>query len=372
MTAVSKRVQRPRFQPTVIHVPLPNKRLAIHRGTRQSEPSIIVDDPLSWKSAAVDLMNGDNTVEAIGRSLADKGLTVVGTELEEFVGYLAELSAVEDAQYFDLTALRPDQRDRYSRNLNGFGALSIDGTTPAELQRRLFNGHVLMLGVGGLGSSTTTALAMSGCGTISLLDFDHIELSNLNRQLFSMEDIGKKKVEGMKERIQAVNPDVTVNTFFQRLNSTDDVKAILRQLKPDIVVAAIDRPTIAADRWISDACFEAGIPAVFNSVSAGKGLLWTKQPGKSGCFRCDEMWSEKNTPDNNEIRRYREVNDFIPSTSAFSYSAMTIGGMMAADITRHLVGWPMASAGNLIVIDFATLSTKTIEKPKHPNCPVCG
>ena len=365
-------IQYPTGQPTVIAVPLANQRVAIHRGTRQSDPSVILDDKGSWKVSAFALMTGEHTSADIIRLLAMQNIIVDITDLLDYIKTLADLNAVGDVSFFSMDGLRSDQTDRYSRNLNGFSALSGGGIRPAELQKRLLNGHVLMLGAGGLGSCTSTALAMAGCGTISILDFDHIELGNLNRQLFTVHDIGKRKVDGMKERIEMINPDVKVNTYFQRLMSVDDVALVLDQIKPDIVVAAIDRPTIAADRWISDACFAAGIPAVFNSVSAGKGLLWTKVPGKTGCFQCDEMWSIELTTDHHNIRRYREDADLIPATSAFSYSAMTVGGMMASDIVRHLVGWPMATAGKLVVIDFATLSTNVIEKPKHDNCPICG
>jgi molybdopterin/thiamine biosynthesis adenylyltransferase len=365
-------MNRPQLQATVIAVPIPNHRVAIHRGTRQGDPSLILEDADNWKYAAIQLMNGKRDLAQIALQLASEKHQVDQAAVAALVDDLHTRNLLQDSTFFQLDRLRPDQADRYSRNLNGFAALARDQQKPADLQARLLKGHVLMLGCGGLGSCTATALAMAGCGTLTLVDFDDIELGNLNRQLFAVEDIGQKKVEGLKARLIAINPDVTVNTVLQRLTGTDAVAALIDQFKPDIIVAAIDRPVIAADRWISDACFAGGIPAVFNSVSAGMGMLWTKYPGRSGCFRCDELWSQENNPDHHATRQYREKHDLIPATSAFSHCAMTVGGMMSADIVRHLVGWPMSSAGKLIQIDFATLQTTITEKPQHTSCTVCS
>ena len=363
---------RPRLQPTVLVVPLSEQRIALVRGTRQASPSLIIEDPSGWRGAAIRLMNGARTVEDIACSLGADGHAVEHGDVAHFVDTLLTARVVADGDAFAMAGLREDEVQRYSRNLNGWTALSTDGRTAAEMQKTLAKGHVLMLGVGGLGSCSAQALAMAGCGNITLVDFDRIELSNLNRQLFHTEDVGELKTEVAKRRLAATNPDVKVSTLPIRLTGRDHVCSILDEVRPDIAVVAIDRPTIANDRWVNDACFEKGVALVCNSVSAGTGMLWSKVPGRTGCFSCDELWSKSKTPEHYEIRRYREQNDLIPATSAFSYGAMIIGGMITADVIRHLVRWPMASAGRLVVLDFATLTTTVSEKPPHPDCPICG
>jgi molybdopterin/thiamine biosynthesis adenylyltransferase len=369
-TTVSGNTQL-RMQPTVVVAPLDAGRFAIHRGTRQSDPSLIFRDAEGWRIKALSFCTGELTVIAIAEKLESSGCRAKAADVSAFFDTLVSERVLAPVNTYSPGRLTAEQQERYSRNLNGIAAFAENGETAGELQQRLLNGHVLMLGAGGLGSLTALALAMAGCGRISAVDFDTVELSNLNRQAYTVDDIGRSKVETLKTRINAANPDVVVNTDARRLNDASDVRNAIAEFGPDIVVAAIDRPVIAADRWISDACFAAGIPALFNSVSAGKGLLWSKVPGVTGCFQCDESWSSENTPDHHDVRRYRERNDLIPATSAFSYSAMTVAGMMASDITRHLLGKPMASAGKLIVIDFATLAVSHYEKPAHPMCPVC-
>jgi molybdopterin/thiamine biosynthesis adenylyltransferase len=363
---------KPQLQPTVLAVPLSERRVALHSGTRQAAANLIVDDPLGWRRVAVGLMNGSRTIEEIASSLDQIGHPVEEAEVGRLIETLVAAGVVADADAFVMDGLRDDEVQRYSRNLNGWSALSTDGRTGADLQKALAHGHVLMLGVGGLGSCAAQALAMAGCGTLTLVDFDTVELGNLNRQLYSTGDIGTLKTEVTKRRLEATNPDVKVATMPIRLTGRDHMRSILDQVEPDIAVVAIDRPTIAADRWVNDACFEKGVPLVCNSVSAGTGMLWTKVPGQTGCFACDELWAKTKMPDHYEIRRYREQNDLIPATSAFSYGAMVIGGMIASDVIRHLVKWPMASAGRLVVLDFKTLTTNVSAKPAHPECPVCA
>ncbi|RAW93685.1 ThiF family adenylyltransferase [Photorhabdus laumondii] len=370
--ASSISLNNPRLQPTVVAVPISSNVIAIHSGTRQGEASKIIPDPDGWKIVALNHMQGKLNSNGLLEVLKQNGHDVEESALTKLIEELQSHNLVQDEKYFDYQALCADQRERYSRNLNGFAALSDNDISPAEYQQKLFKGHVLLLGCGGLGSCTATALAMTGCGTITVVDFDDIELSNLNRQLYTVDDIGMRKVEGLKSRLNKINPDVTVNTVFKRITGSDVVKELISQFKPDIVVAAIDRPVIAADRWTSDACFAMGVPGVFNSVSAGMGMFWTKFPDQSGCFRCDEKWSRTQDPDHYSMRAWREEHDFIPATSAFSYSAMIVGGMMSADIIRKLVGWPMISAGKLVTISFTTLQTNVADKPQHPDCELCA
>ncbi|HDS5592970.1 TPA: ThiF family adenylyltransferase [Enterobacter hormaechei subsp. xiangfangensis] len=362
----------PRLQPTVIAVPIENNLIAVHVGTRQGEESVIISDPVGWKLAVLNALDGKMTLKALLPRLLEQGLTVTEDELQQFVSDLQRQNFVQDEDFFDYGSLTFEQTMRYSRNLNGFAALGGGDLTPAAYQHKLLQGHVLLLGCGGLGSCTATALAMAGCGRITLVDFDEIELSNLNRQLYTVSDVGTQKVNGLKNRLNDVNPDVRVNTIVQRITGSQDVVQLIEQHQPDIVVAAIDRPVIAADRWISDACFTCKVPGVFNSVSAGMGMFWTKYPGKSSCFRCDEKWSQTRNPHHYGMRVWREKHDLIPATSAFSHSAMIVGGMMSADIIRQLVGWPMISSGKLITVSFTTLQTTVTDKPPHPECEYCS
>ncbi|MDA3136842.1 ThiF family adenylyltransferase [Pseudomonas syringae] len=220
-------MNRPQMQATVIAVPIHNQRVAVHRGTRQGDPSLILDDSNNWKYKAIQLMNGQSDTVQIALQLAVEGHDVSEEALLVLIEELQTLNLLQDHLFFQFCRLSHDQTDRYSRNLNGFAALTRDHQTPEDLQMRLLDGNVLMLGCGGLGSCTATALTMAGCGTITLVDFDEIELGNLNRQMFAVQDIGMKKVEGLKSRLIAINPDVMVNTVVERLTGTEAVMRLI-------------------------------------------------------------------------------------------------------------------------------------------------
>lgn len=367
-------ITQPQVKATVVPIPLTRERLALHRGPYKAEHDLLVlDDPGGWREAAMRCMDGTHTVDTIAQALAEHEVPVDLAELRKFIAVLANLGVIADVDDLSPTGLDDEAAARYSRNLNAWAALTWDGRHAVELQRELGRGHVLILGVGGLGTVAALALAMAGCGQLSLVDFDVIELQNLNRQLlFGMADLGKDKIHVAEAGLRAVNPHIKISTLNAKLTGPDQVRDILQSIQPDIVVDAVDRPTVAVDRWINDACFALRIPFIGNSVSGLTGLLWTKIPGVTGCFSCDDLWSQKKTPDHYEVKRYREKHDLIAGTSAFSFTAMAIGAMIASDVVRYLVKWPVPSAGRMILLDFSTLTTLVYERPPHPDCPICG
>jgi len=367
-------ITNPQLKSTVVPIPLTGERLALHRGPYKAEHDLLViDDPGGWRESAIRLMDGTRTMDDIAQALENDRLPVNTAALRRFVEALADTGVIADAEALSTAGLSDDEAARYSRNLNAWAALTADGRSATALQRELGQGHVLMLGVGGLGTVAALALAMAGCGRLSLVDFDVVELQNLNRQLlYGIADLGKGKIHAAEAGLRLVNPHVKVSTLNAKLTGPDQVRNLIESIKPDIVVSAVDRPTVAVDRWINDACFALGIPFNGNSVSGLTGLLWTKIPGETGCFCCDDLWSQKNTPNHYEVKRYREKHDLIAATSAFSFTAMAIGAMIASDVVRYLVKWPVASAGRMILLDFSTLTTLVYERPAHPDCPICG
>jgi bacteriocin biosynthesis cyclodehydratase domain-containing protein len=370
----SSRIALPQLKSTVIPIPLAGERLALHRGPYKAEHQLMVlDDPGGLIAATIGRMDGKRTIEQIAAALNGEGISIGAAQVRRMGEMLAERGVVADAGDLSTAGMSAEAAARYSRNINAWAALSVDGRTAVELQREVGRGHVLILGVGGVGTSVALALAMAGCGRLTLVDFDRIELQNLNRQLlFNADDVGKAKVDVAKESLLKVNPEIEIATIDSRLTSAGHVRELIESVKPDFVSAAADRPTVAIDRWINDACFALGIPFSSNSVSGNTALFWTKVPGMTGCFNCDDLWARTNAPDQYEVKRYREKHDLIAATSAFSFTAMTIGAMTASDIVRSLVKWPVASAGRAILVDFSTLRMLDYERPAHPDCPTCG
>jgi molybdopterin/thiamine biosynthesis adenylyltransferase len=195
----------------------------------------------------------------------------------------------------------------------------------------------------------------------------------LNRQcLYETEAIGQFKVNVAADRIRQLNPEVNVLIRQTRVTQLIEILNLLDEFQPDILVLAADRPTVAIDRWTSEACFKRKIPYISGGVSGAVGRIWSKVPGRTGCFTCDELHSKELTPDLYEVARYRETYDIIPATSALSCGAQIVAGFMGYDILHSLLNRPMASAGQIISIDFATLGVNCTQRPPHPACPICG
>ncbi len=155
----------------------------------------------------------------------------------------------------EVPPLTPDQFERYRRHLS-LPELGVDG------QRALLSARVLLIGAGGLGCPLAQYLAAAGLGTLGLVDFDVVDASNLQRQvLYGSADVGRLKVEVARERIQAMNPDVAVETYPTQLSSANAMEMLGGY---DVIVDGTDNfPT----RYLTnDACVLLGKPNVHGSV----------------------------------------------------------------------------------------------------------
>jgi molybdopterin-synthase adenylyltransferase len=366
-------IAKPQVKTTVIPVPLSNERLALHRGPFKAEHQLMVlPDPGGLIKAAMDKMDGTHNLRDITALLKADGLSASENDVLDIIEMLAHRGVIADVESLSTSSMSDAAAARYSRNLNCWAAITSDDRTAVEIQAEVGRAHVLVIGVGGIGTAVALSLAMAGCGQLTLVDFDVVDLSNLNRQLlFTVDDIGKPKVEVAKTALQRVNPGVKISTINTRLESADRVHQLIKSVGADFVSDAVDRPTVAIDRWINNACFVERIPFSANSVSGNTALFWTKIPGQTGCYNCDDLWAKRRNPDQFELKQYREKHDLIAATSALGATAMTIGALTASEIIRVLVKWPAASAGRSFLVDFSTLKLTEYDRPAHPDCPIC-
>nr|MCR5470076.1 HesA/MoeB/ThiF family protein [Prevotella sp.] len=170
--------------------------------------------------------------------------------------------------------LTSEQRRRYNRHLilEGFGP---------EAQSKLLQAKVLLVGAGGLGSPVALYLAAAGVGTIGVVDGDTVSITNLQRQvLHSTPDVGRPKVAVAKERMQAINPDVQVETYECYLSEANAMELI----EPyDFVIDGTDN--FAPKYLVNDACVMLGKAFTMGGISKYSGQLMTHVPG-SACYRC--------------------------------------------------------------------------------------
>jgi molybdopterin/thiamine biosynthesis adenylyltransferase/molybdopterin converting factor small subunit len=245
--------------------------------------------------------------------------------------------------------LRPDQVTRYSRHI-------IMPQVGPVGQRKLMGAKVLVVGAGGLGSPVALYLALAGVGTLGLVDFDVVDLSNLQRQILHQnKDVGRPKVESARETLNAYNPDVNVVTHEVPLTS-DNALEIIPQY--DIIVNGADN--FATRYLVNDACYLSGKPLVDGSILLFDGQASTYIPGK-GCYRC--LFPEPPPP------------GMVPSCAeAGVLGALcgTIGSIQATEVLKLILGVGEPLVGRLALYDALALEMRVVKTRRDPKCPLCG
>lgn len=246
--------------------------------------------------------------------------------------------------------LTPEQLTRYSRHF-------VLPEIGQEGQKRLLHAKVLLIGAGGLGSPLGLYLAAAGVGTIGIVDFDNVDLSNLQRQILHTNDeIGNPKVESAEKRIKAMNPDTQVIKHPVRLTSGNALE-ILRPY--DIVIDGTDNfPT----RYLTnDACVFLKKPNIYGSIFRFDGLATVFHAERGPCYRC--LYPEPPPP------------GMVPSCAEGGVLGIlpgVIGLIQATEAVKLIVGVGSPLIGRLLVYDALQMTFRELKLRKDPNCPVCG
>jgi bacteriocin biosynthesis cyclodehydratase domain-containing protein len=317
----------------------------------------------------------DETARALLASL-DGSRTLVELEREhgaertrEAVDTLAELGLLEDAA--DDALVPAAVRARYDRQLRYFNDFSEGAVPASEHQRRLREARIVMLGVGGLGSWASYALACCGIGTLVLVDGDVVEESNFNRQILYRErDIGRPKVEAARDALAEFNSACAYETVERRVDGKDAVRELAEGA--DFVVSGADWPAHDIERWVNAACFQARVPFISMSHSppvARIGPLYA--PGATGCFECQEASYRERYPLYDELVEQRRGR---PSQAAtLGPVCAFVGGQVALETVHQLTGLcAPATLGTGWVYDLRTMTVTTERVPRVAGCPVCA
>src|SRR5438552_9224344 len=247
-------------------------------------------------------------------------------------------------------SLSPNEVARYSRHL-------IMPEVGMEGQKRLKAASVLLIGAGGLGSPLGLYLAAAGVGRLGLVDFDVVDFSNLQRQvLHGTNDVGRPKLQSAKEKLQAINPEVRVDTYEARLTSQNAFD-ILRPY--DVIIDGTDNfPT----RYlVNDACVLLGKPNVYGSIFRFDGQASVFYPGKGPCYRC--LYPEPPPP--GEVPSCAEggVLGILPGL---------IGCIQATEAVKLILGNGEPLVGRLVLYDALAMTFREFKVRRNPKCPMCG
>jgi adenylyltransferase/sulfurtransferase len=249
-----------------------------------------------------------------------------------------------------MTALTRDEVLRYSRHL-------VMPEVTLEGQLKLKQARVLCIGAGGLGSPLTLYLAAAGVGTIGVVDFDTVDLTNIQRQiLYATADVGRPKLEAARERLLGLNPDIEIVPHPMRLTS-GNVIDLFREY--DIIADGTDNfPT----RYlVNDACVLTGKPNVYASIFRFDGQLSVFDARSGPCYRC--LFPEPPPPGSVPSCADGGVLGVLPGI---------VGSLQALEVIKLILGRGDSLIGRLVLFDALAFKFRELSVSKDPRCVVCG
>jgi adenylyltransferase/sulfurtransferase len=245
--------------------------------------------------------------------------------------------------------LTPDQVQRYSRHI-------IMPQVGSRGQRKLMGSKVLIVGAGGLGGPVALYLALAGVGTLGIVDFDTVDLSNLQRQiLHTNESVGMPKVVSAVQTLNRYNPDVNVETHEFPITSENAMELVAQY---DVIVNGADN--FATRYLVNDAAYLNNKPLVDGSILIFDGQVTTYEPGK-GCYRC--LFPEPPPP------------GMVPNCAeAGVLGALTgtIGSLQATEVLKVILGVGDPLVGRLLLVDGLGMEFRVVKTRRNPSCALCG
>ena len=243
-----------------------------------------------------------------------------------------------------------EQIERYSRHI-------ILPEVGGSGQQKMLEARVLLLGAGGLGSPAAYYLAAAGIGNLGIVDFDQVDLSNLQRQIIhSTERIGMLKTESAKKTIQALNPDVNVTLYNEKMDSSN-IMSLIKDY--DYVVDGSDNfPT----RYlVNDACVMKNKTLIHGSIYRFEGQVTVFKPGDGPCYRC--LYPEPPLP------------GMVPNCQeggVLGVLAGVIGNLQVVEVLKLILGIGKPLVGKLLIYDALNTEFRNLRLRRDVNCPMCG
>jgi adenylyltransferase/sulfurtransferase len=246
--------------------------------------------------------------------------------------------------------LAPDEYIRYGRHLI-LPEIGVDG------QRALRRARVLLVGAGGLGSPVALYLAAAGVGTLGLVDFDTVDVSNLQRQiLHGTADVGRSKLDSARDRLADINPGVHVEAFPVRLTA-ENARDIAEGF--DLIVDGTDN--FATRYLVNDLCVLLGVPNVYGSIFRFDGQASVFATAEGPCYRC--------------LYRSPPPAGLVPACAEGGVLGVLpgiVGTIQATEAIKLITGAGTPLIGRLLLIDALHWHQRTVRLRRDPECPACG
>jgi molybdopterin/thiamine biosynthesis adenylyltransferase len=321
----------------------------------------------------LDLLDGTRTISDVHRALAIDYPQVTEADVAAAIAQFDEARfLVNDAASADGVLTDYDLR-RWERNVNFFGSYARLSDNKYEQQRKLRDCRIALVGLGGLGSHLLLDLAALGVGHLRVVEFDRLELSNLNRQILYREaDIGQPKIELAVSRIKEFSPRLDIEAIPQRITGPDDVAAIAAGM--DLLICVADRPKMEIAGWINEGCVRAGVPLVTGGLDTQRVTYYVMQPGQTGCVECWRLQVAREDPVSHLLLEEKRARQITGDNAAFVPLVAMTTALLLGDVVRVLTGVaPVVAAGRLMGMSFDDFVLREYERwERLADCPVCA
>ena len=352
-----------------IHNPMRLNNGRIRIGTVQYGVGAEIEDDEHgsiWQLLA--LMDGQHTLPEIVAAMQQTQPELDGESVSEVIDSLTTAGFVEDAGAPIPSTLTTTEIEQYNRNTPYFAWVDTQPrTSPYEIQARLKNARVTIVGLGGTGSSMAMSLTAAGVGTIHCVDCDVVELSNLNRQLlYTTADIGFSKVERAVARLQELNPHSAISGQELQITSSSDVASLMHEC--DLFVLCADKPLHKIQAWTNEAALQTRTPWLMSLYTGPMSVVGLFIPFETPCYHCML---------HHEAERKKSDGELLlpgpPDNAVIAPTAGISGHMGALEAIYFLGDMKPQTVGrifhqNLMIYDHFYY----IEAPFWSECPLCG
>jgi molybdopterin/thiamine biosynthesis adenylyltransferase len=336
-----------------------------------------IDDPTGFISDVVGYLNGNHTVSEIVSAFSSVGEDAATTRIHDIIQAFDDCFFLDDLSMDIPSVLDTYDLERWSRNFDFLGSYCKQNESKYQKQALIKNARVALLGLGGLGSHILYDLVAFGFSDIRAVDFDRLELANLNRQiLYSEPDIGRLKTELAAARIREFAPKANVVFVNKRLGSASDIAEIVSDM--DAVICVADKPRFSIARWLNEACVKADVPFINGGIDNQRAVYYTVLPYSTGCVECWKLRVESTDALSTALLADQAADEerglYSHPAPAVVPLVSTLTGFMVSELVRIVTNIvPPVATNRLRAVDFTTMQVADAETwERRLDCPLCG
>ena len=334
-----------------------------------------IPDPHGAVWDFINTLDGNTPVDELARAVARRHPCTTEAAIQQVAKDLIQHRLLEVPTALQSTSLSTHDRSRFSRNIDFFGSMMAADENKFTYQEALRCARICVLGCGGLGTHVLFDLVALGIHDLTILDFDSIELSNLNRQiLYKESDIGSTKVDTAKQRLLEFNSHLHIRTHATRIASSQQLADIVAG--HDLVICVADKPANYMADWLNEGCVQQQVPFISGGLDVRRSVFYSVVPGVSGCGACWLTSARSKSATVNCISTMAKQYDITyqhPGPALVPLVAVT-AGMMVSECVKIITGCqPPQLTNKLKEFTFDDLGVGIAETwERRPDCAVCG